>query len=166
MPSQDSEARLLLLIDGFTTRTRGLQGRTKLAKLDFLLRYPGFLDRALMIRAPHARDAADNLASDNIENRMIRFRYGPWDPAYFALLGSLIGRGLVEPRAGSRGIEYWATSDGVALAERILESAPWHETVGRIQLLKRHFDLTGTSLKEFIYKHFPEVTRRAFGATL
>ena len=25
---------------------------------------------------------------------MIRYRYGPWDPSYYAVLGSLIGHGL------------------------------------------------------------------------
>jgi hypothetical protein len=27
---------------------------------------------------------------------MMRYRYGPWDPSYFAVLGSLVGRGLIE----------------------------------------------------------------------
>ena len=39
-PSLDSEGRLLLLIAAFSRGNRVLEGRTKLAKLDFLLRYP------------------------------------------------------------------------------------------------------------------------------
>ena len=27
---------------------------------------------------------------------MMRYRYGPWDPSYFAVLGSLVGRELIE----------------------------------------------------------------------
>jgi hypothetical protein len=49
-PSIESEARILLLINAFTTPTKSLEGRTKLAKLDFLLRYPSFMQRALAIR--------------------------------------------------------------------------------------------------------------------
>ncbi len=42
----DGEARLLLLIDAFSQGGSTLQGRTKLAKLDFLLRYPAFFHKA------------------------------------------------------------------------------------------------------------------------
>ena len=49
LPTPEAEGRLLLLIDAFTGATRSLEGRTKLAKLDFLLRYPNYLRRALAI---------------------------------------------------------------------------------------------------------------------
>jgi len=48
--TRDGEARLLLLIDAFSGGADGLQGRTKLAKLDFLLRYPRFCRRAMRLR--------------------------------------------------------------------------------------------------------------------
>ena len=41
--SRDAEARVLLLIDGFSRKRTGprtLEGRVESAKLDFLLRYP------------------------------------------------------------------------------------------------------------------------------
>jgi hypothetical protein len=47
LPTAEGEIRLLLLIDAFSGHREGLQGRTRLAKLDFLLRYPSFLRRAL-----------------------------------------------------------------------------------------------------------------------
>src|SRR4051794_14211516 len=103
-PSAESEARLLLLINAFTTATRSLEGRTKLAKLDFFLRYPAFFERALGIRSAGATVEVAASERHNVESRMVRYRYGPWDPAYFALLGSLIGRGLVVPVPDSRGI--------------------------------------------------------------
>jgi hypothetical protein len=43
-PTAEGEARLLLLIDAFSAGGEHLQGRVKLAKLDFLLRYPRFFD--------------------------------------------------------------------------------------------------------------------------
>ena len=51
-PSLDGEARLLLLIEAFSRRENILEGRTKLAKLDFFLRYPIYFERALQIRRP------------------------------------------------------------------------------------------------------------------
>src|SRR5688572_12691214 len=87
-PTAEGEARLLLLIDAFSHPGRSLEGRTKLAKLDFFLRYPAYFSRALLARGgtrptravlDAARQAADE--GDTIENRMVRYRYGPWDPA-------------------------------------------------------------------------------------
>src|SRR6266480_7920176 len=49
-PSPLGEGRLLILIDAFTSSSKSLEGRTKLAKLDFLLRYPAHLERALAVR--------------------------------------------------------------------------------------------------------------------
>ena len=86
----------VLLIDAFSSGQGTLQGRTKLAKLDFLLRYPSFLRRALRIRNIDADLPEPSARENTIEQRMVRFRYGPWDPAYYAVLGSLLGRGLIE----------------------------------------------------------------------
>lgn len=43
--------RLLVLIDAFAGKAgdQKLEGLTKLAKLDFLLRYPAFLERAIRV---------------------------------------------------------------------------------------------------------------------
>jgi hypothetical protein len=158
-PSVEGEARLLLLIDAFTGPTANLEGRTKLAKLDFLLRYPTFLRRAIAIRRPGAELPAPDPSADNIEQRMVRYRYGPWDPAYYALLGSLIGRGLVIPVSHRSGVGYRTTDQGRVVARDLAETVPWRDVAERARLLKRHFgSVSGTFLMNFVYKHFPEVT--------
>jgi len=156
-PSIESEARILLLIYGFTTQTKSLEGRTKLAKLDFLLRYPRFMQRALAIRKPEHNMEISPEEKINIEGRMIRYRYGPWDPSYYAILGRLIGKGLVEVVPNNKGLSYRTTQHGSGLAKSLAKEDAWAETYARIKLLKSNFDLTGNALKEFIYKHFPEV---------
>src|ERR1700761_7810045 len=96
--TREAEARVLLLIDGFSRKATGprtLEGRVKLAKLDFLLRYPRHLATVLASRG--LRDAELqilNRQDSPLESRMMRYRYGPWDPSYFAVLGSLVGRKL------------------------------------------------------------------------
>ncbi|MFE2970175.1 hypothetical protein ACFXKC_42275 [Streptomyces sp. NPDC059340] len=40
----------------------------------------------------------DSWPTGAIEQGMIRYRYGPWDPAYYAPLGALTGKGLIEPK--------------------------------------------------------------------
>src|SRR4051812_6425795 len=109
MPSVEGEARLLLLIDAFTTKTGSLEGRTKLAKLDFFLRYPPYLARALKLREPHVQIDVEPQEQQNIENSMVRYRFGPWDPSYFTILGRLIGKGLVQPVPIRRGIGFKVT---------------------------------------------------------
>lgn len=164
LPTPDGEARLLLLINAFSPGDNAsLEGRTKLAKLDFFLRYPEYLKRALA-----ARDAADDWPlttepSKTIESRMIRFRYGPWDPAYFALLGRLVGRGLIAVVPIKRGLGYRTTPHGKELAERLAKTDVWSDTHKLTKVLKRRLNLSGTNLKKFVYKHFPEVSAAKWG---
>ena len=166
LPTPEGEARLLLLIDAFTGRTKSLEGRTKLAKLDFLLRYPAYFRRALEVRAPGTEVSDSPEAEKDIEHRMVRYRYGPWDPAYFALLGSLIGRGLVEPVSVAAGVGYRTTDTGQGLAARLRAADVWDDTANRARLLRKHFDLSGSTLKEFVYEHFPEVGSASWGEPL
>ena len=160
--SREAEARVLLLIDGFSRKTTGprsLEGRVKLAKLDFLLRYPKHLATVLASRGIREADRVRLQQQDSpLESRMMRYRYGPWDPSYFAVLGSLVGRGLVDvfPAEGTNALGYRTTPDGAALAEHLTEDGAFDEVIGRIMLLRRHLDLTGESLKKMLYG-LPEV---------
>ena len=68
----EGEARLLLLSEAFSRSSKVLEGRTKLAKLDFLLRYPSYCARALQIRRPGLVDAMEGPEPD-LESRMVRY---------------------------------------------------------------------------------------------
>ncbi len=159
LPSAEGEVRLLLLVDAFSNQQGGLQGRTKLAKLDFLLRYPASLKRALEARGVSIEDGGEKLfvEPNPIEQRMVRYRFGPWDPSYFSLLGALIGRGLIEVVPYNRGLGYKATTMGSELASHVREEPAWQSLEASTRLLRRHFNMAGTTLKNFIYKTFPEV---------
>jgi hypothetical protein len=76
------------------TRAKAVEGITKLAKLDFLLRYPTCLERALreLGRDPGEADVQPRERT-SIEAKMVRFRYGPWDARYRRWLGLLAARG-------------------------------------------------------------------------
>ena len=165
-PSIESEARILMLINAFTTPTKSLEGRTKLAKLDFLLRYPSFMQRALAIRTSNQVMEVALEEQHNIEGRMIRYRYGPWDPSYYGILGKLIGKGLIETVPNQRGLSYRTTERGNQIAKALAKEGSWSETGTRVKLLKKNFDLKGTALKDFIYENFPEVTQASWGQKL
>jgi hypothetical protein len=163
----DGEARLLVLIDAFSAGADGLQGRMKLAKLDFLLRYPRFFNRAMRLRNVQTKVATDPAEENNIESRMVRHRYGPWDPSYHALLGALLGRGLITtlPRPNYLGLR--TTALGRAVATDLANSEAWENVATRAKLLRRTFPTQGgTFLKNWVYEHFPEVTQASWGERL
>lgn len=164
--SVEGEARLLLLIDAFSQREGTLEGRTKLAKLDFLLRYPAFFQRAMAIKGIQFDDELVD-AGQTIDDRMVRFRYGPWDPAYYALLGSLLGRRLIEAVPRERYIGFRTTEMGQRLAADLSTTHPWRDVAARARLLRRAFRTQGgTYLKNFVYDHFPEVAQASWGDSL
>lgn len=155
----EAEGRVLLLILAFSgteQRPRSLEGRIKLAKLDFLVRYPKYLKQILERRnAPAGAIKKVGVDDASRHDRMVRYRYGPWDPSYYAVLGSLIGRGLVEPIPFSRGIGYRATSRGRQLAEGLTEEHAWAQVMERAKVARTHLDLSGTTLKDLLYAELP-----------
>jgi hypothetical protein len=165
-PTAEGEARLLLLIDAFSQHGGHLQGRVKLAKLDFLLRYPRFFARAMEARG-RPTQVPDEASEPAIEQRMIRYRYGPWDPAYYALLGSLIGRGLVTTVPEARYLGLRVTEAGHEVAAALAATEAWAPIARSARLLRTEFgDQRGTYLKSFIYQHFPEVAGSRWGSRL
>lgn len=160
--SPDGEARLLLLIDTFSRnarRPRYLEGRVKLAKLDFLLRYPRHLKTVLLLHGATLQEVSGIDEDEGpLDSRMMRYRYGPWDPSYYALLGSLIGRGLVEviPLPRRNGFGYHTSEKGAALAADIKSDESFGRMIERLNLLKKYLDKSGNTLKSYLYE-LPEV---------
>ena len=166
LPSSEGEARLLLLIAAFSVGEGVLEGRTKLAKLDFLLRYPRFLRKALRARGGAKRAAELIDAPETIEGRMVKYRYGPWDPSYYALLGRLLGKRLIVSVPFARGVGYRVTESGQAIAEKLEQIPEWEQLAERARLLKSKFDIQGSALTRFLYEQFPEIRSAPWGDAL
>lgn len=161
--------RLLVLIDAFAGRAgdQKIEGLTKLAKLDFLLRYPAFLERAVRVRGSDATKVkVEDFERNSIEARMVRFKYGPWDHRYRRFLNTLAGRGLIEVHTAGRTVIIGQTERGRAAAESLKVEVEYAGIRQRAALLKRHLNLTATTLMEFIYEHFPEVASLRMGETI
>lgn len=152
-------ARLLILLSYFgRPESKGLDGLTKLAKLDFLLRYPSFTDRLLSTRNaswPLGCEPSDD-EREAVESRMIRYKYGPWDNRYYPLLGKLVGCGLAETSRGRGSITIRLTEVGAEIADRLAHSEEWYVYAGRSEMLSKRFNLTGNRLKGMIYESLPE----------
>jgi hypothetical protein len=156
-------ARVLILLLHFAPTTRGpLHGLTKLAKVDFLLRYPSFLERLLRARHLQWPEGAEVTPEEMIavESRMTRYKYGPWDDRYYPILGSLIGLGLVQVGSPGKTLQVQLTQDGERLARELSETPEWRTVDERAWLLAEHFDLTGNRLKNLIYDELPEAVER------
>lgn len=157
-------ARILVLLKAFSRPDApAIEGITKLAKLDFLLRYPSCLEKALLARnVPIKNIPVDDYERLTIEARMIRYRYGPWDHRYRRFLNILVARKLATVRTDGRTIQIDLTPAGIVLAAKLAATPGFFRVYERAQLLQKHLDLKARKLMEFIYEQFPELTSLEF----
>ncbi len=153
-------ARLLVLIDAFSEGDQigAIEGLTKLAKLDFLLRYPVMLERALDAKKQSIRNVQlEDYERYSVESQMVRYRFGPWDHRYREFLNILVAKGLVTIIIEGRTVVIAATEQGRDCAKQLASEQPFEQYSQRAKLLKRHFDMKATNLMRFIYETFPEI---------
>lgn len=159
-------ARLLLLVAAHAgDRSRPVEGLTKLAKLDFLLRYPNSLERALSAANKDPKQAGvAEFERTTIESRMVRFRYGPWDHRYRRWVALMAARGLLTVDVKGKTVQLWITEEGRHLASTLSEQASLESLAERARLVAKSFGgRSGTNLKNFVYETFPELTDMRWG---
>jgi hypothetical protein len=139
-------ARLLLLIRFCGTKNT-IDGLTKLAKLDFFVRYPELLDAIAGERHEPRRP---------IEAAMVRHHYGPWDRRYYHVLGFLEGCGLiyVDPGVG-RGFRFQLSPKGLERTARLATLPSYAPVVADMQRAKLLLGAkSGNAIKKLIYRTF------------
>lgn len=154
------KARLLLLLLAFAgdNNDGSIEGITKLAKLDFLLRYPTLLRRALETKGYSTKKlsiAEHELFS--VESEMVRYRFGPWDYRYRLYLNLLISEGFIKVVSEGRKVIISLTGQGFHFTTELSHESSLQIYSERAAILKRYFDLTSTNLMNFIYDTFPEI---------
>jgi hypothetical protein len=163
------QARVLLLVRAVAAEpghARKLDGLTKLAKLDFLVRYPALAGVVLDDLA--GGDERMHLRSDEIfapteaEDPMTRYKYGPWDDRYYPVIGALVSRGLLKYIKGRRGsVALTVTPAGKKLADSLLQERLWHDVADRCEAVAQaSAGLSGNALKERIYERLPDLMDR------
>jgi hypothetical protein len=163
------QARVLLLVNAVAAEpghSRKLDGLTKLAKLDFLVRYPA-LASAVLDGLPDD-DTRMHLTNDDVaapteaEDPMTRYKYGPWDDRYYPVVGALISRGLLRyTRARKGSVALAPTPTGRKFAESLMSDPLWRETADRCgAIAEASAGLTGNALKERIYDRLADLMDR------
>jgi hypothetical protein len=163
------QARVLLLVTAVSQlkeHAHKLDGMTKLAKLDFLLRYPALapdvLDRLDQADPRLHLSAYEASARTSVEAPMTRYKYGPWDDRYYAVLGALVGRGLIRyARARKGSMAVAPTPAGRQLAGQLAAGEQWREIADRgAAIAEASSGLTGTALKDLIYDRLADLMDR------
>jgi hypothetical protein len=157
--------RLLVLLNAFAKRDGSgtVNGLTKLAKLDFLLRYPVYLQRALEARHSQKSAKVTDHEQKSVESKMVRFRYGPWDFRYRRFLNLLVGMGLANVSVDGRTVKIGLTQAGQDAATALGQTEAYQDIKERAKLLKGNLDLTATNLMKFVYETFPEIADLRLG---
>lgn len=154
------EARLLLLLLAFAgdDNSGSIDGIAKLAKLDFLLRYPTLLKKALEVKGCSTKSffVADN-EMFSVESEMLRYRFGPWDCRYRLFLNVLVSEKLINISSADYKVVISLTEQGFCFAKELSKQPSLQIYSNRALILKRHFNLTSKNLTNFIYNTFPEI---------
>ena len=160
-------ARLLILLNLITEKgIKNINGITKLVKLDFFLRYPSYLKRALSYTLSKSAFESISFEYNNIEAHMVRFLYGPWDDKYWLYLNILYAKKLITIHKNGNTININLTDSGVKLSNHFIQDSSFSLIVFRSELLKKYFDKKGAWLKNFIYKYFPEIKYMEYGEVI
>lgn len=159
-------ARILILIAyaGKPVNSPKIKGRTLLAKYDFFLRYPVYLDKAMQKLMGKKLENLLEYEVSNVETRMIRYKYGPWDHIYYSVLTYLVAKDLISIRI-KKNVEYFGlTNKGQEIVEELANIEVFQNLISRSQTLKILFpQWSGSKVKNFIYNSFPEVVALPIG---
>lgn len=146
-------ARVVLLLYICGTKKK-IDGLTKLAKLDFFVRYPEFFDRI----APNPKvKGQEAQAPDAVESTMVRHHYGPWDKRYYAVLGYLESREVIEVTRVGKAFHFALTSTGAELASRLVKDPSYASLTAHMRKVKKALGAqSGDALKRMIYRTFED----------
>jgi hypothetical protein len=155
--------RLLLLLTTCGGSTGTINGLTKMAKLDFFVRYPDFFSAAL---ADGLRRKA--IRTDAVEAAMVRHHYGPWDKRYYHILAYLESRQLIKIIMTGKTRRIGLTALGKGTAKKLLGKEAFSEVIAHMRNVNEALGTkTGNELKTMIYDLFgEEVADRPLGQVI
>lgn len=144
--------RLLLLLSTCGGSTGTINGLTKMAKLDFFVRYPDFFTAALA-----EGQQRKSVRTDAVEAAMVRHHYGPWDKRYYHILAYLESRRLIKIVMTGKTRRIGLTGMGKSAARKLLNSEAFSKMILHMRGVNEALGgKTGNELKTMIYDLFDE----------
>jgi hypothetical protein len=161
-------ARLLIMMRAHSRgaeKNKSIEGLTKLARMDFLLRYPNSLERALIAaNRPKSEGKIQKWERSTIESKMVRFRYGPWDHRYRRWVSLMAAKGFITVGVIGKTVHLWLTESGRNVADSLAETEAFRMLSFRADVVDKRFGTkSGSNLRDFIYKTFPELLTMKWG---
>jgi hypothetical protein len=154
-------ARLLMLLKlcGVAGRIEGL---TKLAKLDFFVRYPQFFETVA-----RRLGKEEGPKTSSVESSMIRHHYGPWDKRYYHILAYLKAKGLITV-SRERAYQFKLTDVGKTVADTLAKRPAFAQLAAQMSQVKAVLgNKAGSTLKNLVYETFDkEVAQRPLGEVI
>jgi hypothetical protein len=152
-------SRILLLLKRCGTSGK-IDGLTKLAKLDFFVRYPDFFDQMSQYIGSQVKSH-----SSGVESAMVRHHYGPWDKRYYQVLSYLSSRGLISISKDGNAYRFKLTDLGKSSATELERASEFGDLVEQMRRVKILLGAkTGSTIKNLIYQAFDaEVAKKAMG---
>ena len=151
-------ARLIILIAEFEKQSEKIDGLSKLAKLDFFVRYPTLLAKALLVRGKSSKHLhIEDYEKQCVESAMVRYRFGPWDHRYRNFLNVLIAKGLVSVKTNEKKVVIMCTPLGMETAASFARYEEFLPYKIRSELVCKNFNYTSTNLTKFLFEIFPEI---------
>lgn len=155
--------RLLILLSSQIS-LKPIAGITKLVKLDFLLRYPNCLSRALKAIGYKKEIQINEIEKTTIESTMIRFRYGPWDNRYRQWISIMQAKNLVRTYSKGKTVYIELTPKGLSLVQSVKNQELFKNYFSRSAVIMKIFNnYSASGLVKFIYNVFPELVKMKWG---
>jgi hypothetical protein len=154
--------RILLLLQNCGVAGR-VDGLTKLAKLDFFVRYPQAFERMST-----AQNQSLKAVIEQTESPMVRHHYGPWDKRYYQILAYLEARRLITVRKEGKLFVFELSDQGKRIAEDLGGRPEFAAQKSQMKQVKKLLGgRSGTTIKKLIYEVFKaEVADRSLGEAI
>ena len=163
-------ARLLILMNEMSKKSYGeiIEGITKLVKLDFLLRYPTVLEKALERKGKSKQfTGIKEHEIDSVESKMIRYKFGPWDKRYWEFLRILEAKGLIEFGEENKTVLIRLTDDGKRIGNNLVNLKEFEDYHKRSRIITSVFGKNkATYLMKLMYELRPELYQMKYGRTI
>jgi hypothetical protein len=147
-----------------------IDGLTKMAKLDFFVRYPEFFEAARSAIGPEAAGSGKDSAESDlaVESAMVRHHYGPWDKRYYHVLAHLEAKRLITVAKEGNAYRLKLTDLGKECAKTLAGRPSFEPLVAQMRDVKKTFGTkSGSYLKDLIYRLFDqEVRQRRMGQVI